>query len=176
MPVTGIVEADIPSIFINQALYDPDLTWPWHVDILNQTIEASAALRLEHEDRFWSIVNVDDNADFPHIIWDCLTNESVPIIFSLPREHQTKETQLCHVYSRRAFPSGEASTWPLRDAYNNIRKALAGVPETPIKVDGDIVGVVSQCRRIRAWKRFYKVAPQALTVVEYGHTFQVVFS
>jgi hypothetical protein len=172
------VNPETPSIFIRQALTSPDPDWPWPVFMKTQSNEASAALVAEHKDRFWPDLNVDDDPEFPHVLWQAVDPET--LTFYSPRgEHETRQKAVYYVYSRRKYPSGEATYWEFQSAYANMRKALLAVPETPVMVEDVLIGYITQCRTIPGdglWRRSYKLTPQGATIAEYGLKLEITYN
>lgn len=177
MAAEKIIHPETPAVFINQALTNPDPSWPWPDRIMSRAMLASAELVAEHKDRFWQDINVEDGALFPHICWQI--NEPSSITFQTPRgEDETRQVTTCYVYSRRKYPQGHGSFYQSYNAYKNMRIALLGIPFTPIKVGDVVIGNITQCRTIPRdgmWRRKYTSSPQGVVIVEYGLKLEIVY-
>lgn len=175
MPDEIFVDPELPSIFIKQAVLNPDPLWPWLDSDLNDAIAASDQLKAEHANRLWSDINVGDNPEFPYVVWSVTTDMTGTATYELPRNFTGKVRALCRIKTLRYFSSGKGSYKPSTAAYGRFKTCLIGIPETPIIDDGNLIGYISQSVWRDDIKKGYREPGSQALITEYGIEFLVTF-
>lgn len=179
MPILNELDIELPAIFILRALTNPDPLWlqsgGWRQEDFLEVQAAAARLAAAHGNRFWAGINVPDGATFPYIEFSGRTDRNGCTTFQLPRDFTGRKRAVYTVRRFDKYDSGRGSFSPARATYNDLRRCLCGVGETPIQAGGAVIGRVVETAWFDDHRASYRDEVSAAAVTELGIVVQITY-
>lgn len=178
--MSDVLDPELASVFINQALKAPDARWKigplggWSEQTFFLQTQFSLCLRTACGTRINTYEGIDAKA--PYIVWNVRDDPNGAVRSAKSRSGEiARKRAIVSVKRVDIFQSGKGTFGQARGSYRDLFGALVSVPCTPIYAGDDYLGAVTQTR----WKSDIRTSVRdensGVLVTNYGFELYVTY-